>query len=272
MRFDFTTLLAASGALAAPFVLDTTTESPSALVARGEALAPDTAKCLGYRNSFWDINQSIFQITIGRPYLGGSRCGLIEDKVAKFFHVDGLTCKGAKDNKNTVIQIKSNMDDKNLQNINKGLKNAYPEISFDCPDNALDMQFPNPQPKLPKLRSQGNNQTQRTSIPPPPPLPPQDPPARDRLIIPKEMDHQTATDLLASVPYIHLFQTTLQLSPKSILRAKLRVLDKQHDELSALPEAEWTAAREAEWQVLLRELEAGEWLEEEMERERARGK
>ncbi|KAF2214258.1 hypothetical protein CERZMDRAFT_82993 [Cercospora zeae-maydis SCOH1-5] len=241
MRFEFTAIFAATGALAAPFVLNTTTESSAALVARGKKLAPDTAKCLGYRNSFWDINQSIFQVTIGRPYLGGSRCGLIEDKVAEFFHVDGLTCKGAKDNKNTIIHIKSNMGDTNLQHINEGLKNAYPEINFDCPDNSLDMH----QRAQPHHNSSNPSQAQPPAI---------------------KMDHQTATTLLSSVPYIHLFQTTMQLNPKSVLRAKIRVLDKQYDELDALSEAEWNEVRRKELQLLLLKIEAGEWLEEEMEK------
>ncbi|GIZ38743.1 hypothetical protein CKM354_000214700 [Cercospora kikuchii] len=139
MRFEFTVLLAATGALAAPTIPSTTTESPDELVKRGSALAYDTSSCKGFKNSFWDVNQSIFQVTVGRPYLGGSRCGLVEDKVTKFFHVDGFKCKGAKDNKNTILQIKSNMNHENIQQINVGLKNAYPEIDFDCPDDSYHM-------------------------------------------------------------------------------------------------------------------------------------
>ncbi|CAK1358851.1 uncharacterized protein RHO25_002268 [Cercospora beticola] len=78
------------------------------------------------------------------------------------------------------------------------------------------------------------------------------------------MNHQTANLLLLPVPYIHLFQSTMQLSPKAILRAKMQVLDKEYEVLDGLSDAEWDGQRQKEWEILLLRIEAAEWLEEEM--------
>ncbi|PPJ50508.1 hypothetical protein CBER1_07736 [Cercospora berteroae] len=80
------------------------------------------------------------------------------------------------------------------------------------------------------------------------------------------MDNTTATSLLLPVPYMHLFQSTMQLSPKSILRAKMRVLEEEYEVLDALSDAEWDGQRQKVWEILLLRLEAAEWLEEEMGR------
>ncbi|GIZ38742.1 hypothetical protein CKM354_000214600 [Cercospora kikuchii] len=80
------------------------------------------------------------------------------------------------------------------------------------------------------------------------------------------MDKTTANSLLLPVPYIHLFQGTMQLSPKSILRAKLQVLEEEYDALEALSDAEWDGEKQKEWEILLLRIEAAEWLEDEMSR------
>lgn len=120
MRFT-TALLAfsVSGTLAAPIDTRTTISSQAA--------------CKGYNNGFWDVNQSVFEVTISRPYLGGARADEIKSKINSKFHVSNMRISGDSHNKNTKITLSSNMDASNLANINKGLKAAYPEITFFCP-------------------------------------------------------------------------------------------------------------------------------------------
>lgn len=133
MRFFIITILAATGALAAPVSFLPQADSTVDLTTRSSALADNTSKCSGYNDAFWNVNTSAFSITIGRPYLGGGKCPAIKEKVAQDFTLSGLKCKGANNNKNTVITITSNMQAANLAKINKALKNAYPEIEFSCP-------------------------------------------------------------------------------------------------------------------------------------------
>lgn len=134
MLFFITTIIAASGALAAPMTNDAQVHDTTVdLTSRSAPLADNTSACSGYNDAFWNVDASAFTVKIGRPYLGGSRCGLIKEKVAQDFDLTGLKCKGAKDNKNTVITIASNMKPANLAKINTALKNAYPEIDFNCP-------------------------------------------------------------------------------------------------------------------------------------------
>ena len=133
MRFSITTILAATGALAAPVSINPQRDTTAELTTRSNTLANNTSKCSGYNDAFWNVNTSAFSVTIGRPYLGGGKCPTIKEKVAQDFTLSGLKCKGANDNKNTVITITSNMKAANLANINKALKNAYPEIEFSCP-------------------------------------------------------------------------------------------------------------------------------------------
>lgn len=133
MRFQFTTLLAASAALAAPMPNELETTQPE-LFARYPATGQNNPSCDGYRDAFWDVNQSAFKVTIGRPYLGGGRCPELRAKVSKHFHVKSFKCSGALKNQKTVITMTSNMDASNLANVNKGLKAAYPELSFSCPN------------------------------------------------------------------------------------------------------------------------------------------
>lgn len=134
MLLFITTILATSGALAAPMTknaqVDITTVD---VTSRSAPLADNTSSCSGYNDAFWNVDASAFTVTIGRPYLGGSRCGLIEEKIAQDFNLTGLKCKGSKDNTNTVITIASNMKAANLAKINTALNNAYPEIDFNCP-------------------------------------------------------------------------------------------------------------------------------------------
>ena len=124
----FTTALLAfslTGALAAP---------APALEARGE-IAADQSSCKGFRN-IWNADQSIYQVVIGRPYLGGARCPEIKAKISALCKVDDwLRCSGASKNKNTKLTIASNMSQSNQFFINKALRNAYPEITFKCDTN-----------------------------------------------------------------------------------------------------------------------------------------
>lgn len=132
MRFHLTTIFAATTALAAPLSL-TTTQTPIELTPRDTTIPPNTSTCSGYNNAFWNINQSAFSITIGRPYLDGSKCDIVKDKITQSFKVQGFKCQGTSDKQNTVLKIKSNMNAANLANVNKALNDAYPEIQFTCP-------------------------------------------------------------------------------------------------------------------------------------------
>ncbi|KAI5364720.1 hypothetical protein Slin15195_G042580 [Septoria linicola] len=132
MRFHLTAIFAATTALAAPLSLGTT-QDRTELTPRSTAIPVNTSSCSGYNNAFWNINQSAFSITIGRPYLDGSKCDLVKDKITRSFKVQGFKCQGASDKKNTVLKIKSNMNAANLAKVNKALHDAYPEIQFNCP-------------------------------------------------------------------------------------------------------------------------------------------
>lgn len=129
MRFQLTTLLAATAVLSAPIEPEV---EPVSLIARG-VVAPNQSTCSGYRDAFVNIGTSAFKVTIGREYLGGGRCPELKAKVGKHFDLKGFRCSGANGNKNTVIAMTSNMDADNLANVNKALKAAYPEINFSCP-------------------------------------------------------------------------------------------------------------------------------------------
>ncbi|KAF7190409.1 hypothetical protein HII31_08262 [Pseudocercospora fuligena] len=130
MRFQLTTLLAATAVLSAP--IEPAEVEPVSLIARG-VVAPNQSTCSGYRDAFVNIGTSAFKVTIGREYLGGGRCPELKAKVGKHFDLKGFRCSGANGNKNTVIAMTSNMDADNLANVNKALKAAYPEINFSCP-------------------------------------------------------------------------------------------------------------------------------------------
>ncbi|UJO25285.1 hypothetical protein CLAFUW4_14728 [Fulvia fulva] len=121
--------LTLTGALAAP---------APALEARGE-IAADQSSCKGYQST-WNMNESIYQVVVGRPYLGGDRCPEIKSKVSAIYDLKRLKCSGSSKNKNTKLTIVSNMSQDNQYNINKALHNAYPEITFNC-DTNLSMDF-----------------------------------------------------------------------------------------------------------------------------------
>lgn len=127
MHFTSAALLTTSlvGALAAPI------EQVSSVKIRG--VKPEQATCKGYNNALWNIDQSVFKITVGRPYLDGSRCDSIKDKISANMDIDTLKCSGTDKEANTKLTLVSDMHEKNLANVNKALAAAYPEITFSCP-------------------------------------------------------------------------------------------------------------------------------------------
>ncbi|KAK4495146.1 hypothetical protein PRZ48_013473 [Zasmidium cellare] len=127
MQFTTTllTLLAATSALAAP--VDTNTS------VQPRQVAPEQSTCKAYRNDMININQSVFVVTIGRPYLGGGRCKELRNKINSVAKVDYMKCSGSSGKANTKLTIHSNMSKDNIANMNKGLKLAYPELKFNCP-------------------------------------------------------------------------------------------------------------------------------------------
>lgn len=72
-------------------------------------------------------------MTIGRPFLCGGRCKEIRTKINNFAKVDYVSRSGVSGYDNTKPTTSSDMSPKNIRNMNKGLRNAYPEIRFDCP-------------------------------------------------------------------------------------------------------------------------------------------
>ncbi|KAF2170339.1 hypothetical protein M409DRAFT_51394 [Zasmidium cellare ATCC 36951] len=128
MQFATTilTLLAATSALAAP--VDSNTSSLQA-----RKVAPEQSTCKAYRNDMVNVNESVFIVTLGRPYLGGGRCKELRDKINGVAKVNYMKCSGSSGKTNTKLAIHSDMQGANIANMNRGLKAAYPEIKFNCP-------------------------------------------------------------------------------------------------------------------------------------------
>ncbi|EME38808.1 hypothetical protein DOTSEDRAFT_29009 [Dothistroma septosporum NZE10] len=129
MRFNKALFaLSLAGALAAP---------TPALGARGR-IAADQSSCRGFRHT-WNAEQSVYQVVIGRPYLGGARCPEIKSEIPMLYKIDHwLKCSGSSKNKNTKLTIVSNMSQSNQLFVNEALHNAYPEITFNR-DTSLSM-------------------------------------------------------------------------------------------------------------------------------------
>lgn len=128
MQYLALTLLAlTTGALAAPVVH----KAPAFATPNS-----DTATCVGYINAEnvnFGSSKVYYHLNVGRPYLGGGRCNELQAKIETKFDIDGkLSCKGADDDRNTVLKFKATLNDK-VRRVNVGLKAAYPEITFTCP-------------------------------------------------------------------------------------------------------------------------------------------
>jgi hypothetical protein len=131
MQIIAITLLALTGALAAPVAH----KAPAWAFANS-----NSANCAGYADTesmMFDYTKAYYQVNIGRPFLGGGLCKVLQAKIETKFDISGkLSCKGGDDDKNTVLKFKSNLgDESNLKMVNAGLKAAYPEITFTCPTN-----------------------------------------------------------------------------------------------------------------------------------------
>lgn len=130
-------LLATASALAAP--VDTTTFS-----VMPRKVAAEQSTCKAYRIDMINTSQSIFVVTIGRPYLGGGRCKELRSKMNSVAEVGYLRCAGSSAKANTQLTIHSDMSKDNVANMNKALKKVYPKIKFTCPINIYRPYVDNP--------------------------------------------------------------------------------------------------------------------------------
>lgn len=128
-------LFAATTTLAAPLLNTATpnTVSDTLLLPRGGPISFNESNCKGYVDVFWNVNTAAYKVTIGRPYLGGSRCPTIKTLIADKVSIETLKCSGEDNNSKTILTITADRSEKNLKNINAALSNAYPEIKFHCP-------------------------------------------------------------------------------------------------------------------------------------------
>ncbi|CAK3789494.1 Hypothetical predicted protein [Lecanosticta acicola] len=130
-----TTLLQTASLLSSALAAPPVTTNIALLNTRDVAYVPkNQSKCKGWNNVQLDWDQSVYEVYIGRPYLGGKNCDLVQSKIESTgFQVEAMRCSGVQKNGNTKITILSNMKKKNLALANEAMRAAYPEIRFSCP-------------------------------------------------------------------------------------------------------------------------------------------